>query len=124
MEKMQFRGFLFPHNPASISLERDEKVARYFCPGKGEFSRNLGRLLRVVRCEGCFYGRTPEEAAGQMERFLEAAGETEGEKQSGALFLPGMRPFQAHLREFSVTAKEDGCILPYHMVFVEGGGEA
>jgi hypothetical protein len=114
---MQFRDFVFPHNPQSIIIRAGNRVVTYLCPGRGEASQNLGGENRVVTCKGAFFGRSYTEAASQLERFRSASA---GERP-GLLFIPGLPPMHVYLRELTVEASGDGQILPYTMIFAEGG---
>lgn len=114
-DTMQFRDYLFPHNPQSITVTQGAGAVVLFCPGKGEIVQNLGGKARVVRCAGSFFGESFGEAAAQLEAFRRGA-----ERDApGTLFLPGVEPFQAHLRELVFETSGDGRILPYTMLFVE-----
>lgn len=112
---MQFRDYMFPNNPQSIAVTQGAGAVTLFCPGKGEVVQNLGGNARVVRCTGSFFGECYAEAAAQLEQFRRKAERDE----AGTLFLPGVEPFQAHLRELVFEATGDGRIIPYTMVFVE-----
>lgn len=114
---MQFGSCVFPHNPQSIDVTRSDRVARLFCPFRGAAVQHLGEGARTVRCRGCFFGETLEEAAAQLAAFRRAA---EG---CGArlLFLPGLESFPAVLESFAYEAAGDGRILPYTMTYVEAG---
>ena len=120
MDKMQFRGFVFPHNPQSITVSSSAQVAAYFCPGLGEYTQDMGRRGRTVRCGGCFFGENAAQALAQLSRFRQ---EADGGR-TGMLYLPGVEPFMATLREFVFEEQGDGCILPYTMVFAEAEGGA
>ena len=115
MVTMQFRDFTFPHNPQSITIRAGNRVLAHLCPGSREITQNLGNESRIVTCRGSFFGGGYTEAALQLERFRAAS----SLGQAGLLFIPGLSPMLAHLREFVVEASGDGRILPYTMIFVE-----
>ena len=120
VETMQFRDFIFPHNPRSITVSQGEELAAHFCPGRGDVVQYLGPRARTVRCQGSFFGDSFTQAAAQLRAFRRKAGD--GER--GMLLVPGMAPFLAHLKELAFDATGDGKIIPYTMVFVEAGVEA
>lgn len=115
METMQFRGYVFPHNPQSIAVSGAEHLAVHFYPGVGEVAQDLGRRARVVRCSGSFFGASAQLALAQLKKFQSAC----GDGGSGMLYLPGMEPFMARLQEFAFEAQGDGRIIPYTMIFLE-----
>lgn len=114
-DTMQFRDYIFPHNPQSITVTRAAETAVHFCPGKGEVAQRLGASVRAVRCNGSFFGDSFEQAAAQLREFRSKA----EREEPGTLFLPGSEPFAAHLRELTYEATGDGRIIPYSMLFVE-----
>lgn len=117
MDTMQFRDFLFRHNPEQITVTDAARLKEDFCPGLGSRVRRLGQRARRVRCHGSFLGASPEEAFEQAAELRRAA----AGGQAGMLFLPGMEPFPARLEEFVAEAGGDGRILPYTLTFVERG---
>lgn len=114
-DTMQFRDFIFRHNPQTIAVSCAANVVPHFCPGKGDVVQNLGRRGRIVRCSGSFFGTSFREAMAQLTEFRQKTNETTG----GMLFIPGVEPFMAQLREFAFDAQGDGRIIGYTMVFVE-----
>ena len=115
MPIMQFRDFVFPHNPRSITIRAGNRIVAHLCPGSREITQNLGQESRIVTCRGAFFGASYTQAASQLERFRASA----AIGQAGLLFIPGLPPMLAHLREFVVEATDDGRILPYTMIFAE-----
>lgn len=115
METMQFRDYFFRHNPAEIVISSSMKIVEDFCPGKGSLVRGLGKKARTITCKGSFVGATPALA---MEQAAEFRRKTANE-QAGMLFLPGMEPISARLRELVLEASGDGKVLPYAITFVE-----
>ena len=115
MGTMQFRDYVFKHNPAHIQIREMPALTEDFCPGRGLLVQNLGRGARVVTCSGSFLGATAEEAFWQAEALRLAA----HKERTGLLCLPGQGPFYAHMRELVIEACGEGWILPYTVVFVE-----
>lgn len=115
METMQFRDYFFRHNPAAITVTSGTRLTEDFCPGKGSLVRSLGKKARTIVCKGSFVGAT---AALAMEQAAEFRRKTANE-QTGMLFLPGMEPMAAQLREIVLEAAGDGRVLPYTITFLE-----
>jgi len=114
---MQYGDYIFRHNPAKIRVTDQNNIGEFFCPGKGSVTQNLGQTPRKIVCGGSFTGITPREA---LEQAVEFRRKTLSQRP-GMLFLPGMEPFMAQLREFILDAEGDGRVLPYSITFVEQG---
>jgi hypothetical protein len=120
---MQFRDYIFRHNPAKITVSSPKAVVTHLCPGGAEIAQELGERARVVTCSGSFFGASMGEAMGQLLEFRQrSAGE-------GMLYLPGLPPFPARLLELVFDAEGDGRIILYTMKFIEtfmghSGGQA
>lgn len=115
MDTMQFRDYIFANNPQTIQITHGAGTVTLFCPGKGEVVQQLGGKANVVRCTGSFFGSSYAQALAQVNAFQRSA----DKNTPGSLFLPGMKPFFAYLREFVYEANGDGRIIPYTMIFVE-----
>lgn len=115
MEKMQFKSFLFPYNPSTITVERPGRYAVFFCPGYGETVQPLGEGVRLIRCIGSFLGNTPQEATAILASFLQAT----QQPTPGILTLPGLANLEAVLSSFTYEASGEGRIIPYEMRFQE-----
>ena len=115
METVQFRDFIFRHNPHHIQIAAPQALASHFCPGHGEVVQGMGEKARSVRCAGTFFGDTYTQAMAQLLDFREKT----SPGQAGMLFLPGIPPFMARLRSFSFDARGDGRIIEYTMEFLE-----
>ena len=118
MRQMQFRDFIFPHNPASIVVERLGRQAAFFCPGQGEVVQTLSDGRRQVRCSGDFVCASVAEAAALMASFEEKA----ADGRAGVLVLPGHPPMIAALAEHTFESRGDGRVAPYTMRFIQAGG--
>jgi len=112
---MQYKDFIFPHNPAVITLRSDGRHAAFFCPGYGDIVQPLGDGARQVICAGSFVCASALQAQELLARFKE---KTSG-VSPGALILPGFEPMLAVLAESSFEARGEGRVLPYTMRFVE-----
>jgi len=118
MNNMQFRDFIFPHNPAVIAVEKLGRHATFFCPGHGEVVQTLSGGRRQVRCTGDFVCASAGESAALIASFEEKA----ANGQRGVLVLPGIPPMMAALSEHTFHARGDGRVTPYVMRFMEAGG--
>lgn len=110
----QFRDYLFRTNPQSITVGYTSGLVSHFCPGQGDVVQDLGEKVRSIVCRGCFWGETYQQAMAELEEFRRKA---EGD-EAGLLFLPGMEPFPARLRELLFEVTGDGKIIPYTMTFL------
>jgi len=117
IDNMQFRDFIFKHNPEKISVSDAQNVVTHFCPGKTEITQDMGKKARIVTCFGSFWG---DSYSAAMRELLEFRQKSAG---VGMLYLPGIPPFSARLSELSFDAQGDGRIIPYTMRFVEAAGE-
>ena len=115
-QNMQFRNFSFANNPQTITIQQGNKLISHSLPGGGSIVQQLGAIPRIITCKGAFLGRSFTEAAAQLQNFRTVA----AGHQTGLLFIPGLEPVPAYLRELVCEASSDGRILPYTMVFVEG----
>ena len=117
MDKVQFKDFFFPHNPASIVVERAGRQAVFFCPGYGEVVQPLYSGRRQIRCTGDFVCASAAESAALIAEFeRRAVGTT-----PGVLLLPGMEPMLCLLAQHSFAARGDGRVTPYSIRFIEAG---
>lgn len=117
VETMQYRDFIFRHNPQNITIYQPNEVVSHFCPGGGDVVQYLGPRVRTVRCQGSFFGASYHEAMSQLRDFR--ARTADGGR--GMLLVPGMAPFLAYLKELTFDATGDGKIIPYTMLFTEAG---
>ena len=118
MDRVRFGEFVFPHNPASMVVERAGRQAVFFCPGHGEVVQPLCRGSRQVRLVGDFVCASAVESAALIADFERSvAGHT-----PQVLLLPGVEPIICLLAEHSFQARGDGRVSPYTMRFIEVGG--
>lgn len=117
MNKMQFRGFVFPQNPEKITITSANKIDTHHLPGYGEVSCFNGKQIRKITCNGSFFGNSSSTPSSNMQELLSMA----DNESAGMLYLPGLKPTFAFLKEASFFCIEDGRILPYTLVFYEEG---
>lgn len=112
---MQFGNYIFRHNPEVISVAGGNRTVTHFRPGAGEICRNLGERASEVTCSGSFFGGDLPDAMGQLLAFRKTAADS----PSATLFVPGLPPMRAVLRELAFDCRGDGRLIPYTMRFVE-----
>lgn len=115
METMQFKNFIFPHNPASITVERPGRHAVFFRPGHGEVVQALGPGVKQVRCTGSFLTPTPAQTAALVAEFEEKTADS----TPGILLLPGLGGMEAVLTKLRWEAVGEGREVPYTMRFLQ-----
>lgn len=115
VDTMQFRDYIFNHNPQRVTVSAADNVVTHLCPGGAEISQHLGARARVVTCTGSFFGDSFADAMRQLEQFQRKA----SGGGTGILFVPGIAPFFARLTDFTFNAEDDGRIIPYTMHFIE-----
>ena len=117
MDRVQFGEFVFPHNPASMVVERLGRQAIFFCPGHGEVVQPMHRGRRQIRLAGDFVCASATGSAALIAKFEAAvAGHT-----PQVLLLPGIEPMVCLLVEHVFQARGDGRVTPYTMRFIEAG---
>lgn len=112
---MQFKSFLFPHNPAEIVVEQPGRYAVFLLPDHGELVQSLGKGVKRVRCTGSFLAHSAREAAAIAAEFEAKT----ADPSPGILLLPGLGSMEAVLAELRWEAQGDGRELPYVMSFVQ-----
>ena len=53
---MQFKDFVFPHEPAKLEVGAVNRLGVGHCPGYGPVIQELGVQQRVITGEGAFFG--------------------------------------------------------------------
>ena len=122
MNTMQFGDYIFKYNPEKIEVLQGESLVEHFFPGKGMAVQNMGRKTRKIKCYGVFTGKKLADTLSQIDIFTKR--HTTGTAKM--LFVPGIEPFYAVVKEFAVDMQGDGRLIPYTILFVEensfGGG--
>ena len=83
MERMRFKDFTWPKNPAVLKVSFEDHLEEMILPYAGARFQNLGRKKHVVSGEGVFTGPSAQE---QFHRLWELQKQTD----SGLLFLPDL----------------------------------
>lgn len=116
---MQFKGYVWPHNPQTYSVTWRRRVAVQEAPFGTASAQELGQSYRVMRGEGTFAG---EGAYQEFER-LAAVFEQEG---PGLLTHPVWRTARAYFVSLRLTEEPTPDYVRYAFEFWEdrGGGQS
>ena len=68
LRPMQYKGFVWPHNPRTYTITYDRQVAVHKVPFGRYAMQDLGMTHRVMRGEGEFVGRRPTTPSGLWPR--------------------------------------------------------
>ena len=112
---MQFKDFVFPHEPSKLEVGAVNRLGVGHCPGYGPVIQELGVQQRVITGEGAFFG--PE--AGDQYRRLE---ELFFQQTPGRLVLPGHTAVTAHFSKLGWLGEGDGQVIRYSFEFLERPG--
>lgn len=111
---MCFKGFIWPHNPETVTVSRVKKIGCYPMPHAGNALRELGAGSREVKGSGAFSG------AGCPETYHELAA-VFSERGAGQLILPDMDPFPAVFSSLTRKGDPRPNLIRYEFVFLEDG---
>ena len=109
LTRMRFGPFLFPVNPAELSVALEGRCAESVTPLGGRFAY-LGKQRTVVRGNGYFTG---EGAMADYLRLEALFGRTE------TLFLPGRAPMEVVLNALELIGVQDQDVVRYAFTFTE-----
>lgn len=112
MTTMSYKTFLFPHNPETITVTTQSRIATAHCPEYGPVHQNLGLARRVIRTQGCFYGADAKERFAALESLMWSDG-------AGLLRIPGLGVVTAYLTALTLNGEGDGSLLRYTAEFTE-----
>ena len=71
---MRFKGYTWPHNPETYTVEYRRKVAAHKVPFGRYVMQDLGVTYRVLRGEGTFAGEQAYEQFQQLAKVFEESG--------------------------------------------------
>lgn len=109
---MEFRGFRWPQNPASLSVSHGRQIAAHTVPYAGDMLQDFGRRKTVVTGEGVFKGGHAMEQFQQLQAFQE-------DGMAGVLYMMGLPPIPAKLVELELIGKFTPDKIGYRFVFWE-----
>lgn len=111
---MQFKSFVWPHNPQVYSIEYQRAVARHKLPFGRYHVQNLGLKGRVLRGEGEFIG------ASAYNDFKRLAG-LFYEETPGVLIHPVWQGSRAYFLELELRQEPRADYVRYRFAFLECG---
>ncbi len=112
MERMRFKDFTWPKNPAVLKVSFEDHLEEMILPYAGARFQNLGRKKQVVSGEGVFTGPSAQE---QFHRLWELQKQTD----SGLLFLPDLPGMYAFFSKLEWIGETTPHVLRYAFVFWE-----
>ena len=112
---MQFKNYIWPHNPETYSVTWRRRVAVQEAPFGGACAQELGQAYRVMRGEGTFAGA---DAYLEFEK-LAAVFEEEG---PGLLTHPVWRTARAYFVSLRLTEEPTPDYVRYAFEFWEDSG--
>ena len=112
MQMMEFHGFRWPQNPASLSVSHRRQIKEHMVPYQGGVLQDFGRRNMVASGEGVLQGSRAMEQFQRLSRFY-----TDG--VVGVLKLPGLPPVMAKLVELELLPKIVPDKVRYRFVFWE-----
>lgn len=68
MTTMSYKTFLFPHNPETITVTTQSRIATAHCPEYGPVHQNLGLARGSSGRRDAFTGRTPRSGLPRWNR--------------------------------------------------------
>lgn len=112
MNKMSYKTFSFPCNPARIEVKAESMISTAHCPEFGPVHQHLGPRRRVITGNGVFYGETARSSYCALEALF-------WQQTPGALYIPGLGTVIAFFSELSLAEEGDGSLLRYTFRFEE-----
>ncbi len=88
LSSMQYRGYVWPHNPRVYTIDFQRKIAVHKVPFGMYHLQDLGRSYRILKGEGEFVGEDAYTEFGKLATVFYQSG-------SGSLIHPLWQPAQA-----------------------------
>lgn len=110
--QMKYKDFVFDYNPKQINIENRKNLVEIKLPFLGSVIQDLGREKRVVTGNGEFFGSDCIEKFNELSRLSQ-------DNQSGFLFIPGIDPFRAFLKNIKMSADPTPNLISYSFEFWE-----
>ncbi len=88
LSSMQYRGYVWPHNPRVYTIDFQRKIAVHKVPFGLYHLQDLGRSYRILKGEGEFVGEDAYTEFGKLATVFYQSG-------SGSLIHPLWQPAQA-----------------------------
>lgn len=112
MKNMSYKTFTFPHNPETITVTTQTRIATAHCPEYGAIHQNLGLGRRCIRAEGRLFGENARSEFAALEQLMWQA-------TAGLLYIPDLGTVVAFLTDLALTEEGDGSVLRYRAEFIE-----
>lgn len=112
MRTMQYKEFLWPHNPAQIEVNAVRDIKQIPLPYWGNALQDFGGKPRVITGQGECFGEGYLRQYEALRALFEAGG-------AGVLLIPGMAPLYALFARLTVREAAEPEVLRYSFEFVE-----
>lgn len=112
MNKMSYKTFTFPQNPAKIEVTVQNMISTAHCPEFGPVHQHLGPRRRIIRGSGVFYGENARSDYCALETLF-------WQQTSGKLIIPGLGTVVAYFSDLGLVEEGDGSLLRYTFQFNE-----
>ena len=112
MKLIQFGEYIFPYNPAALTITMEQKKAVHSLPLRGEVCQLLGRGLITVQGESEAVGEYGGELISHLTACLK-------EQREAVLVLPECEPFAAVLTRLELNGKGGREKYAFRFVFTE-----
>ena len=113
---MQYKGYVWPHNPRTYEIRYQRQVAVHKVPFGGCVLQDLGGTYKVLQGEGTFAGRDAYETFWALEQVFLQEG-------PGLLVHPVWPASRAHFVSLELTEKPLPDYVRYRFAFCEAGSE-
>lgn len=112
LSKMRYKGYSWLHNPKEIKITKEQLLKEQHIPYDTGYMQDLGSKSRVIEGIGQLYGDDCLDQYKALEKL-------QGEKGSGILSLPNMKPFYAYFKSIGLACDPTPKLVTYKFVFVE-----
>ena len=111
-QKMKFAGFLWPQNPASLSVSHARQIREHTVPFGGELLQDMGRHSVVVSGEGVLKGSRAASQFAELKALHDSAA-------VDVLQILGLPPIMARLTKLELIGKFNPDKIGYRFTFQE-----
>ena len=115
LQPMSFRGFVWPHNPSSLTVEYAREIKTLKQPYEGSILQDYGSQKRIVSGKGEFTGKNSMTEFNRLSSVF-------SQKGGGTLTLPGSAPFAALFESLKMIGEAQPELVKYSFVFIENEG--
>lgn len=116
LSAMRYRGFVWPNNPHTYSIEFTRETALHKVPMGAYSMQDLGRSRRVMRGEGEFFGPGAYDTFRALARQFYRSG-------PGLLVHPVWQSASAYFTSLALTQEPREDYVAYSFSFTEAGME-